>query len=353
MKQASQAAEGVVNTWQEIWNTIVKFFSDNVWNIVKFFSILVIGIIVIWIIMMVVRHILKARKVDKVAIRFMAGVLRFCLWLVLILILLASTGIEITGFTTAVSAALLAVGMALKDNLANLANGLILVGSKKYHAGDYIVVGNVEGNILEISYLFTTLKTKDGKQVLMPNSTMVNSQVTNLGAFPKRRVDLTISVAYESDVELVKKIVTDVMKSDGKVYLDPEPFCRLKELNASSLDFFCYCWCDTEDYWDVYYYCMENIFNELKRNSISVPFQQVEVRQRTDNPPVIVVGDKLGKRVEKKRVQTKRKLTLSDLEDHTKLMEFSQQAAEENKAKKKKKKAAEPKAEEPKEENKK
>ena len=114
-------------------------------------------------------------------------------------------------------------------------------------------------------------------------------------------MDFTFPVAYESDVEQVKKIVVDVMTSDGRVDLDPAPFCKLKEFNTSSLDFFANCWCDASDYWDVYYYVMENVFNEFKRYGVTVPFTQVEIREHT-TPPVMPFNEEpLQKRVEKKR----------------------------------------------------
>ena len=79
-------------------------------------------------------------------------------------------------------------------------------------------------------------------------------------------------------------IVADVMRSNGKVYDNDKhkPFCRLKTLGASSIDFFANCWVDKEDYWDVYYYVVENVYNEFKRNNISIPYNQIEVRTRTD-----------------------------------------------------------------------
>lgn len=300
--------------WSKMWNQITNFFSSNVWNIVRFFSVLVIGIIAIFLIMFLVRRAMNYHKVDRLASRFVSTILRFTLWLILILVLLRTIGLEITGLTTAISAIVLAIGMALKDNISNVANGLLLVNSKKYKTGDYVVVGDVEGSIEEISLMFTCLRTPDGKRVMMPNSTMVNSQVTNLEAYPKRRINITLPVPYEADVELVKKIVIDSMKSDGRVYLDPEPFCRLKTFNSSSIDFFCNCWVDSGDYWDVYYYLMETIFNELKRNGISLPFNQIEVRQRADVVTPIVQGDKLQDRVEKKRPKRKVKIGIEDLE---------------------------------------
>ena len=354
----AEPAQPTPNWWEQFWNSVVNFFTSNGWNILKFFSILVIGIIVIWILMFILKKVMRARHVDPIAIRFVAGVLRFCLLLLLILILLASMGVEITGFTTAVSAAILAVGMALKDSLANLASGLILVGSHKYKTGDYIVVGSVEGSITEISFLFTTLKTPDGKQVTMPNSTMVNSQVTNIGANPLRRINIDLPIPYEADVELVHKIVLDSMHSNGKVYMDPAPLCKLKTFGDSALMFFCYCWVDTEDYWDVYFYLMETIFNELKRNGISIPFNQIEMRERKDVVPNYVIGDSLPKRVEKKRTEKKKKVTWEDLEEGNLIQvakDATQNAKQQRKSKKKEgeKKAEQPKAEPKKQEEKK
>ena len=111
------------------------------------------------------------------------------------------------------------------------------------------------------------------------------------------------SVAYETDVELVKKIVIDVMKSDGRVYIKEgnEPFCRLKTLGTNSIDFTANCWCDNEDYWDVYYYVIETVYNEFKRNNISIPYNQLEVRNRTDKVVMPYDKAKLPERVEKER----------------------------------------------------
>ena len=306
--------------WAQIWNDIVNYFQNNVWNILFFFVILILGIIIIKIIMTVLRKILSKTKMEKIAQQFICTAVKFCLWLVLILALLSQIGIEITGILTAISALILAVGMALESNMANLANGIVMVSNHMFKKGDYIIVDGVEGNIVDINFLFTTLMTSDNKKITIPNSTIVNSSVTNLGANAKRRVDFTFSVAYESDIELVKKTVIDVMKSDGRVYLDPEPFCRLKTMNASSLDFAANCWCDNEDYWDVYYYVMEWVFNEFKRHNISVPYEQLEVRERRDKVANIVVGKKLPERVEKVRpekkedvfVQWKEKLSRKD-----------------------------------------
>ena len=287
--------------WAKIWNDICNYFKANVWNIVWFFAILVIGIILIKILMATTKKLLKHTKMEGIAQQFICTILKFVLWLVLILLLLSQLGIEITGILTAFSAVVLAVGMALQNAIANVANGIIIISSHMFKKGDYIITNGVEGSITDINFMFTTLITPDNKKITMPNSNLINNNVTNLGAFPRRRVDFTFSVAYESDVEKVKEIVTKVMTSNGKVYLDPVPFCRLKVLNASSIDFFANCWCDNEDYWDVYYYIVENVYNEFKRNNISVPYNQLEVRERKDQVKMPIVGKTLPERVEKVR----------------------------------------------------
>ena len=287
--------------WDNVWSTITEFFSSNIWNIVAFFAALVIGIIVIKIVVVILRKVFARTKVEEVARNFILAIVKFVLWLILILILLSIMGVQMTGVIAALSAAILAIGMALQSNIANIANGIVIVVTKMFKKGDYITVGDKEGSIVEINFLFTTLFTPDNKKVTIPNSTIVNSAVVNAGANPKRRVNFTFPVAYDSDVDLVKSIVIDVMTSNGKIYLDPAPFCKLKEFGASSIDFFANCWCDSPDYWDVYYYVMENVFNEFKRHGISIPFTQLEVRQLTGESRMPYREEPLPERVEKER----------------------------------------------------
>ena len=288
-----------------IWQSIKDYFSDNYMSVITFFATLIVGMIIIKIALTVCARIFTRAKTEKITQNFLLAVIKFILWLILVLVLLSLIGVEITGMLTAVSALVLAVGMALQSNIANLANGIVIISTKMFKKGDYITLGDSEGSITEINFLFTTLTTPDNKRITIPNSTIVNSAVVNFGANPTRRVNFTFSVAYESDVEKVKATVIEVMKSDGRIYLDPAPFCRLKTLNSSSLDFFANCWCDSGDYWDVYYYVMETVYNEFKKNGICVPYNQIEVRSRTDEVVLPYDTAPLKERVEKTRKKEK------------------------------------------------
>ncbi len=287
--------------WNKIWNDIVNFFKTNVWNIVLFFAVLLLGIILVKLIINLIKRVLKKTKMEPITIGFTCGILKVLLYLCLILVLLSIIGIELTGILTAFSALLLAVGLALQNIIANVANGIVVVSSKMFKKGDYIKIGSEEGNVIKINFLFTVILTADNKRITIPNSTIVNGNVIDYDSTKTRRVDIKFDVAYESDVEKVKKIIKDVMYSNGKVLLNPEPFCRLNALNSSSIQFILKCWCDSEDYWDVYYDLMESVYNELKRNNISIPYNQLEIRERKDNVKLPVVGKGLPKRVEKVR----------------------------------------------------
>lgn len=321
--------------WAEIWEKIKTFFTNNYMGIIKFFAVLVIGIIVIKIVLNITKRVMNKTKMEKVTQGFLYGIIKFCLYLLLMLGLISVLGISISGIITALSAMVLAIGMALQNNISNLANGIVIISSHMFKKGDYISVDGVEGSIHDINFLFTTIMTTDNKKITIPNSTIVNSAVTNYGANDVRRVNFTFGVAYECDVEDVKKLIIKVMKSNGKVRLDREVFCRLKTLNDSSLDFFAYCWCDTEDYWDVYYYVTENVFNEFKRNNIAIPYNQLEIRQRTDTPANPVDFDKLPDRVEKQRPEEKH---VFDLENDDIMTIFKGHDKSKNKKDKKHKK---------------
>ncbi len=297
--------------WNEIWNTIKTFFQSNVWTIVGFFATLIIGLVLLKIILNITSKVMKKTKMQEVTQGFLYHILKFVLYLILILILLDIIGISMSGVVTAISAAVLAIGMALQNIIANLANGIIIVSTGMFKKGDYISVSGVEGSLIDVNFLFCTIITTDNKRVTIPNSTILNDCVTNYGANPTRRVDFSFDVAYESDVEVVKKVVLDVMHSNGKVMLEPKaPFCRLKYLNANAITFVANCWVDAEDYWDVYYYVMENVFNEFKRKGITIPYAQLEIRERKETVSMPVIGKGLPEREEKVRTEKKKSIDL-------------------------------------------
>lgn len=287
--------------WNEIWTSIKNFFSNNIWNVAKFFLILVVGYLVCKLLIKLIKKVLSKTKIDKITQKFLLSALKVVIWLIYIMTLLSILGVDLTGIIAALAACAVAIGLALESSLSNLASGLILVSSKMISCGDYILVNGVEGTVDNIGLLETCIKTTDNKTIYIPNSSLVNNNLINYSAQKTRRVDFNFDVDYAVDVQKAKDIVLKVIYSDGRVRLNPEPNCRLKNLNDSSLGLFATCWVDSEDYWDVFYYVTDRVFDEFKKNNISIPYNQLEVRLRNDDVVSPVYKDELPVRVEKVR----------------------------------------------------
>lgn len=308
--------------WGAIWQDIKDFFTGNGWAILGFFVTLIVGFIIVKLLIKLFRKLLAKTKLERIAQKFILSIVKVALYLIWILILLSELGISITGIVAALSAAVLAVGLALQDSLANLANGIIIVSGKFFKEGDYIYVDGVEGTVKNINLLSTTILTSDNKTITLPNSHIVNNPMTNFNREKTRRVDLEFDVAYDTDVEKAKSVINEVVQSDGRIYLEPKPFMGLKSLNENSIKIVLNVWVDNEDYWDVYYYLIENIFNQLKKNNISIPFNQLEVRLKTDEAKMPFDPTPLPVRIEKVRKQEKKQnifeMGLESIKNHKK-----------------------------------
>ena len=308
--------------WGAIWQDIKDFFTGNGWAILGFFVTLIVGFIIVKLLIKLCRKLLSKTKLERIAQKFILSIVKVALYLIWILILLSELGISITGIVAALSAAVLAVGLALQDSLANLANGIIIVSGKFFKEGDYIYVDGVEGTVKNINLLSTTILTSDNKTITLPNSHIVNNPMTNFNREKTRRVDLEFDVAYDTDVEKAKSVINEVVQSDGRIYLEPKPFMGLKSLNENSIKIVLNVWVDNEDYWDVYYYLIENIFNQLKKNNISIPFNQLEVRLKTDEAKMPFDPTPLPVRIEKVRKQEKKQnifeVGLESIKNHKK-----------------------------------
>ena len=221
------------------------------------------------------------QKIDESAQSFIKSFLKVILYALVIASACITWGVPSTSFMTIFASAGVAIGLALQGALSNFAGGLMILFFKPFKVGDYIESAGASGTVKEITIIYTILNTVDNKTVTVPNGTLTNSVVVNCSTAPTRRVDLTISADYDNDIELVKRVLSDVANAHEKVRKDPAPFIRLSAHNASSLDYTFRVWVDAADYWDVYFDMLENIKKAFDANGISIPYQQVQISNRT------------------------------------------------------------------------
>ena len=204
------------------------------------------------------------------------------LHIIIILSALSTLGISTSGLLAALSAAAVAVALALKDSLSSIAGGIILLLTRRFQTGDYVCINGESGNVVQIDMMHTVLKTLDNRHVVIPNSIVVNSQVVDYSSEETRRLDLTFSVSYDNDTEAVKRVITDTVLADSAVFKDPAPFVGITEYAASSVDFTAQVWCKTSDYLSLSFRLREEMRAAFDENGISIPYNQLDVHIKND-----------------------------------------------------------------------
>lgn len=219
---------------------------------------------------------------DETLRSFLDNLLSIAAYTALIILIINIVGAQTVSFAALVASAGLAIGLALKDNLANFAGGVMLLFNKPFKNGDFIEAQNLSGTVKAIGILYTTLTSADNKTIFIPNGPLSTGNIINYNTQITRRIDITVSVDYGSDVDKVKSILMDIMQKHAKILADPQPFARMIKMNDSSIDFSLRAWTKTADYWEVTYDLNEEIYNQLNAFGLNIPFPQMTVHIAKD-----------------------------------------------------------------------
>lgn len=246
-------------------------------NIVAAIAIVIIGMIVARIVSNTVNRLMLARKIDATVADFLSALVRYGIIAFTLIAALGRVGVQTASVIAVLGAAGLAVGLALQGSLSNLAAGVLLVMFRPFRAGEYVDLGGVAGTVLNVQIFSTTMRTVDGKIVVIPNGKIIAGNIINFSREPVRRNEFIIGVAYDSDIDLVKKILTDIIQSEDRILKDREMTVRLNELGASSINFVVRVWSNSSDRQSVYWDVLERIKREFDANGISFPYPQMDV----------------------------------------------------------------------------
>lgn len=246
-------------------------------NIVAAIAIVIIGMIVARIVSNTVNRLMLARKIDATVADFLSALVRYGIIAFTLIAALGRVGVQTASVIAVLGAAGLAVGLALQGSLSNLAAGVLLVMFRPFRAGEYVDLGGVAGTVLNVQIFSTTMRTVDGKIVVIPNGKIIAGNIINFSREPVRRNEFIIGVAYDSDIDQVKKILTDIIQSEDRILKDREKTVRLNELGASSINFVVRVWSNSSDLQSVYWDVLERIKREFDANGISFPYPQMDV----------------------------------------------------------------------------
>ena len=241
--------------------------------------VLLIGSRIIKFLLKLIRKSLDRSKVEAGVVTFLCSLVKYSLYFVLAMIILAQFGVTTSSVVAVLGSAGLPLGLALQGSLSNFAGGVLILLLKPFVVGDYIIDGATgqEGTVSSITIFYTKLLTVDNRMILIPNGTLSNSSITNVTHMEKRRIDLLIGVSYEANLAKTKQVLSDVVKSEEKV-LPGEPVeIYVSELADSSVQMGVRAWVKTEDYWPIRWKMTEDIKNALDANGISIPYPQMDV----------------------------------------------------------------------------
>lgn len=246
-------------------------------NIVAALVIIIVGMIIARVVSGALNRLMVSRQIDATVADFLSALVRYGIIAFTLIAALGRVGVQTASVIAVLGAAGLAIGLALQGSLSNLAAGVLLVTFRPFRAGEYVDLGGIAGTVLQVQIFSTTLRTVDGRIVVVPNGKIIAGNIINFSREPVRRNEFIIGVAYDSDIDKVKQLLTAIVESDERILTDRERTVRLNELGPSSINFVVRVWSKSGDLQNVYWDVLERIKRDFDANGISFPYPQMDV----------------------------------------------------------------------------
>jgi small conductance mechanosensitive channel len=248
--------------------------------LVNFTTAIAILIIGWWIAKLIRKALVKVmtrKEIDGLLISFTSNIVYLALVAFVFIAALGELGVQTTSFIAIIGAAGLAIGLSLQGSLSNFASGVMIIFFRPFKVGDFVEAGGISGIVEGIQIFSTQMRTGDNKSIIIPNSSITSSTITNYSAKSERRVDMTFGIGYDDDIRKAKQILEDILSADDRILKDPAPVIAVGALADSSVNILVRPWVKTEDYWAVFWDLTEKVKLRFDEENISIPFPQRDV----------------------------------------------------------------------------
>jgi len=212
----------------------------------------------------------RIRPLFKAMVRY--GILIICA-----IMILNVFGVNTTSLLAILGAAGIAIGLALKDTLGNIASGIILLILGPFHIDEFVEFGSYSGTVKEINLFTTILETPDGIYISAPNSSIWGNPVKNYTRNGKRRMELSIGIAYSDSVDTAFQVMQDIITAEPKFLKDPAPMVILQSIENNSVKITIRAWTSVDDYWNIYWEMNKNLKRKIEEAGLHIPLPQREV----------------------------------------------------------------------------
>ena len=263
-------------------------YSDQLAAWLMTYGLKILGAIVVFIVgLYVTNWIARAfsrsmsrRHFDVSLQSFLSSMIGVGLKVLLLVTVAGMLGIQTTSFVAVIGAMGLAVGLALQGSLANFAGGVLMLVFKPFKVGDLIESQGQTGTVQEIQIFNTILLTPDNKTIILANGAVSNSTIINYSKHGNLRVDITLAVSPDNDIQKVKKVVEEVMTSHSKVLKDPKPTVSIQKMGDGMVTLTIRPFALSTDYWDVYFELHDPLKDAFEKNEIAAPIpKQIQINK--------------------------------------------------------------------------
>ncbi len=244
---------------------------------VTFLIVIAIGGLIAKFLLKLIKKLLERSKIEHTVVTFLYSILKILIYLIVVLTALSTIGVNVSSIITTFAAAAITAGLALQESLGNIASGVVILISKPFVAGDILEFEDIKGYVRSIRMFSTQIHTFDNKIVNIPNSRLTANNVTNCTGQTKRRVNLSYTVSYDDDIDLVRKIILDLANGDDRVLNDPEPKVYVDQHLESGVQIVAWAWVAPDDYYGVYYMMQENVLKEFKKYGVTIPYPHIKL----------------------------------------------------------------------------
>lgn len=224
-----------------------------------------------------VKLTLDRTKLAGLAASFLARASRIAIYVISVVSALGTAGVDTTSLLAALGAAGLAIGLALRDTLSNLAAGLILAFNGAFKQGDTIEVEGIIGTVMEIDLLTTELKTPDARKAVLPNGQLMQSSVINYSTYKARRIEFIVGISYDDDVSVAEQVILDTLSQFGFCHTDPAPVVGADNLGDFGQNILVRVWVDSDEVMTGKMKLLSAIKKAFDAQGLTIPFPRYDV----------------------------------------------------------------------------
>ncbi len=256
--------------------------------------VIILGVLLAQLLTNFYKRQFQKKSEDPLMSRFLAQAVKIILIIMAIMLALRVAGLDgiATGLLTAVGGGAIILGFAFQDIGKNFLAGVILAFNRPFNINDTIKVDDIFGKVKALSFRYSHIKTFDGRDIYIPNSDVLTKPVENYTADGFYRVDFTVGIGYEDDIEAAKKVIQEILDRNAEIIRDEfhENFVIEDELAASTVNLKVFFWVDTVDYRRASRVLRGLIIKEVKEalaaKDFNLPSDVVELKLYKNTPEI-------------------------------------------------------------------